>query len=148
MWMRIAGRCGVKVSISFDVICHSFLARNYAAEALCELGRISEAAEMLDVQLLTPDVVENIQWDVPSYCGINGDRPFSKSDMAEATVVTNRAVVLMLLGRLQDSENLLRGLIDRFPSFFLATKCLAYILIRRNCSDDALKILSRINFTR
>jgi len=117
-----------------------FLAQTYCVEALCTLGRPSEAADLMEQQQQIVDV-DLKQCVLPVAWGANGVPLIVNPNMARAVSLLNRGSTLALQGRLDEARAHIETSLRLCPKFSPAIRGLMYVYLRRGQSAQALQLL-------
>jgi hypothetical protein len=132
---------------SYKEACHKkqwFGALMYAAEALCSIGNPEEAAELLgSLGLLDDSRLDPANWLSTNDTLLCGQCPNTTASLAVVLEV-NRSVALTVKGDLIEAKRLLRGVLDRHPTFGPAWQGLMYIYLREGNHHEALTLLKSI----
>lgn len=119
------------------VICfvRRYLAHMYAAEALCALGRVKEAADLMAPMEPQNPPLEDLLLDHDSSADL------SPSQLTYVARTVNTAVVQAVQGELEDARMTLESALDISPSYPEGLRCMIYILLRQGKASEALNIL-------
>ena len=119
----------------------------YCAEALCQVGRVAEAAALLEPKPEASSLTL-LGCAIPSAWKSLGGcadlMPESRSglrSLADYCVDVNNAAVLVLQGDLARAEALLEEVYRESNGFLPAVRGLVYILLRRGRSEQILELL-------
>ena len=114
---------------------HRYLAQMYAAEALCTLGRVDEAADTLAPLEPQNPPIEDLLLEQD---GLTELTPTQASYVARTI---NLAVVEAVRGELEEARMTLESALDVSASHPEALRCLIYVLLRQGKTVEAVEIL-------
>jgi tetratricopeptide (TPR) repeat protein len=114
-------------------------------EALCGLGRTEQAEQLLDVVLLAVPEKSIASNQVLVSWGVDGSSPFDACDAPRVVKLLNIAIVKSFQNRLDEAETQLAGIVESYPNFFPAVRCLAYVYLRQKKVENALQLLAGYN---
>ncbi|TDH65719.1 hypothetical protein CCR75_006756 [Bremia lactucae] len=108
----------------------SFLARSYAAEALCTLSRASEATEILQAERDLAVMAEEYASEAKI-----------QLSQARAGVHVNNATSLLLQGRTSEAEESVTRAVRENPNCRESLELLVYVLLKKGDTKKALRVL-------
>jgi tetratricopeptide (TPR) repeat protein len=123
-----------------------YLAETYACEALCSLGRMEEAIVLLQPQLDKPHPSILNSKNIPNHWNLNLKTSKNETNYEYIISSYNIASTYILQGLLYEAQILLESVLENISTFAPAIKMLAYILLRKGKTSEALKILKYITF--
>lgn len=113
----------------------SFIAKMYCVEALCALGKVNEAMDLLDIQ---PIGIQDIS--IESYWLNSQFDNCPPGERIKIISSVNRAVVQCVMGNINDACVILRHVLTVAPKFSPCVNCLIYVLLRMGNIQEALSL--------
>jgi tetratricopeptide (TPR) repeat protein len=125
-----------------------YLAETYACEALCSLGRMEEALLLLQPHLDESQQMSSIlnSTNIPNHWNLNLKISKNETNYQYTISSYNIASTYILQGLLYDAQILLESILENISTFTPAIKMLAYVLLRKGKTSEALKVLNCITF--
>ena len=116
----------------------------YLAESLCCVGRYAEAATMLE-SILMPVGDKDLQGSIlPAYWSIDGTALTPNAALTRAVIFVNKGATSALSGKLDIAQKNMEAALKCCPNFTMAIQGLIYVLLRRGCATEAVKLMRNL----